>query len=77
MQNKIFGTEAGMGGCFMLNAVGVVSVPDKTPVNNAIYASKGKNDLSAGDGDDVYIINGANGLLTELKGKIAFSLMVK
>ncbi|ENG4183675.1 hypothetical protein ABT230_000406 [Providencia rettgeri] len=60
---RVFYAEADEGG---------VSVPDKTPGNNAIYASKGKNDLSAGDGDDVYIINGANGLLTELKGKNSF-----
>lgn len=65
--------RSGYGRVFYAEAEeGVVSVPDKTPGNNAIYASKGKNDLSAGDGDDVYIINGANGLLTELKGKNSF-----
>ncbi|MEX6200559.1 hypothetical protein AB6G29_00215 [Providencia hangzhouensis] len=77
-QNRKFGIESGVGRGFKAQAVtGAISIPDGIYGNNVLYASTSDTNLYGGEGNDVFISNGSNGLLTELAEKIVLLSMAK
>ncbi|MGG4662603.1 C80 family cysteine peptidase [Providencia vermicola] len=65
--------SSGHGRVFKVEAEkGLVSIPNGYLSNNVLYAKPSETNLLGGDGDDVLISNGANGLLVDEKGENVF-----
>ncbi|MDL9985765.1 C80 family cysteine peptidase [Providencia rettgeri] len=65
--------RSGVGRVFKAQAVtGAISIPDGIYGNNVLYASISDTNLYGGEGNDVFISNGSNGLLTDASGKNSF-----
>lgn len=65
--------SSGHGRVFKAEAQkGVISIPNGSLANNVLYAAQGETNLSGGDGDDVFIANGVNGLISDESGKNLF-----
>lgn len=65
--------RSGVGRVFKAQAVtGAISIPDGIYGNNVLYASTSDTNLYGGEGNDVFISNGSNGLLTDASGKNSF-----
>jgi len=65
--------SSGHGRVFKAEAQkGLISIPNGSLGNNVLYAAQGDTNLSGGDGDDVFIANGVNGLMTDESGKNLF-----
>ncbi|MEQ4672986.1 C80 family cysteine peptidase [Providencia vermicola] len=65
--------SSGHGRVFKVEAEkGLVSIPNGNLSNNVLYAKQSETNLFGGDGDDVLISNGANGLLADEKGENVF-----
>lgn len=65
--------KSGIGRVFKAQAViGAISIPDGVYGNNVLYASTSDTNLYGGEGNDVFISNGSNGLLTDANGKNRF-----
>ena len=65
--------SSGHGRVFKAEAQkGLISIPNGSLGNNVLYAAQGDTNLSAGGGDDVFISNGVNGLMTDESGENLF-----
>ncbi|WP_206077556.1 calcium-binding protein [Providencia sp. MGF014] len=65
--------RSGVGRVFKAQAVtGAISIPDGIYGHNVLYASTSDTNLYGGEGNDVFISNGSNGLLTDASGKNSF-----